>query len=416
MKRKVCAAVFASFVLSGTAHAQERAIFSTLQGGGEESQSSVGAPVSGDGMTMPLNSLQLFGEFEPSLVYSTATGTHQGGAAEAKNTQMFGDAYLGLRGSEDIGAGWQVIFQYEYEAALGTGSSINPNNGNAMMGTTFLGLQNNKFGLLEVGYIDSPLAATLGRVVDVDGPLQAMTDLMSTLNGTSNGFADATTNGVLYSTSPDSNGLVGHFFYSNNNETINSTTGDTTVGSVYTLSASYGDGPMYLQYAYESRTNEAKGLTNWDHRIVGRYAFTPTLAASFGIDYSASDGTYGTTNAGPGRVSRQAATISLAKNIGRSTLTIWYAYARGLECTGAASGSNTQCQAANQSSTGAQAASLVLSYAFSKRTFVSTSVSRIWNRSQGLYDFSAVPVVASKTDRTPGVKPIGVSFGITHVF
>lgn len=421
MKREICAAVCASFVMSGAVHAQERATFSVIEGGGEESQSAyyfVGSPVIGDGMSMRSGAVQLFGELEPSIVYSKGTGAPTKGGDEAAATQMFGDAYWGLRGAEDLGSGWQLVFQYETETALGTGSNVNPNNGNLMTETTFIGVQNDKFGVLEMGYLDSPLTSTLGRVVDVDDPFQSVTDLLTTLNGTSNGFADPTTNSVLYSTSKDSDGLVGHFFYSHDNQTINETTGASTVGSVYTLSASYGAGPLYLQYAYESRTNEAKGLTNWAHRLVGRYAFTPTLAAAFAVDYSASDGTYGTKapDIGPGRISRQAATISLAKNFGRNTLTAWYAYARGIQCTGAANGSNTQCMAGNQSSTAAQSGSLVYNYSLSKRTFLSASVSRIWNRSQGLYDFSAIPVVASKSDRTPGVKPTGIAVGITHVF
>jgi hypothetical protein len=223
---------------------------------------------------------------------------------------------------------------------------------------------------------------------------------------------------VLYSTSKDSNGLVGHFLYTNNESNTDPT---LTGGRVYTLSGSYGGGPLYIQYIYESRANQdklAKGSSNdWAHRVVGRYSFTPTLALAFGFDYAGSDGTYGkNATAGPGRISRQAMTLSLAKNIGRSALIGAYAYARAIQCTGAASGSSTQCMPGNQSSTGAQQASLAYEYQLSKRTVISVYVSRIWNRSQGLYDFDSTPVVQSVSARSPGVQPTGAGVGFLTVF
>jgi predicted porin len=69
-----------------------------------------------------------------------------------------------------------------------------------------------------------------------------------------------------------------------------------------------------------------------------------------------------------------------------------------------------------RSGTSAQQFSLAYIYRLSKRTLLSAYISRIWNGSQGLYDFDSTPVVQSVSARTPGVNPTGGGVGITHIF
>lgn len=406
--------------MAGVAHAQ----------GGADTPSSpltedagyrlVSAPVGGDSVPLNGSGLQLYGLLSPSIVYMKATGA-RGAAADEPGLTSFASngSNWGIQGAEDLGAGWQAIFQYENTINLGTGTNT---NGSGLFAgrDTFVGVQNDTFGVLKMGYLTSPLYNSVGiyKFLGDELPVASVTTLMTTLNGTSLEFNQRVANSVAYSTSKDASGLVGHFLYSNNQS---NPVDNFTAGYVYSLSGSYGEGPLYLQYIYESRADQDKlaqgGSNDWDHRIVGRYSFTSTFALSFGLDYSGSDGTYGkNAAAGPGRISRQAATLSLAKDIGRNVLIGSYGYARGIRCSGAALGASTECMAGNQSSTAAQQASLVYQYALSKRTILSAYVSRIWNRSHGLYDFDSTPVVQSPSGRTPGAQPTGIGVGYMTVF
>jgi general bacterial porin, GBP family len=424
MKREVCAAC-ACFVMSGATFAQEPSTAparESMEGVGEgvTAYNLVSAPVSGDGMSLSGTTVQIYGLLAPTIAYTKSVGARAGGS-DSPGGAVFASngSYWGIRGAEDLGAGWQAIFQYENTINVGTGTNTNA-SGSFAGRDTFLGLQSNDFGVVEMGLITSPLYGSVGtyKFLGDQLPIASVTTLMTTINGTSLSFNNRVPGAVLYSTSKDSTGLVGHFLYTPNE----SNTDPTLTGTrVYTLSGSYGYGPLYIQYIYESRANQdklAKGASNdWAHRVVGRYSFTPTFALAFGFDYSGSDGTYGkSATAGPGRISRQAMTVSLAKNIGRSALIGAYGYARGIECSGAAVGSSTQCMPGNQGSTAAQQASLAYEYQLSKRTVVSVYVSRIWNRSQGLYDFDSTPVVQSVSARSPGVQPTGVGLGILTVF
>ncbi|WP_062124242.1 porin [Paraburkholderia monticola] len=420
MKKEIFAAVCACFLASGSVSAQE----GQSKLGAEEAQSPLGydlvsQPVSGDGMPMTGNAVQLYGLLTPTIAYTKSTGARSPGVNGPAAVRFASNgSFWGIRGTEDLGGGWQAIFQYENTINLGTGTNTNA-SGTFAGRDTFVGVQSDKFGVLEMGYLTSPLYNTVGiyKFLGDQLPIASTTTLMTTLNGTSLQFNQRVAGAVLYSTSKDSEGLVGHFLYSNNQSDPSD---DTPAGRVYTLSGSYGAGPLYLQYVYESRLDQNKlaaSGNDWDHRIVGRYSFTPTFAVAFGLDYAGSDGTYGKKAAmGDGRVSRQAATISFAKNLGRHELIASYGIARGLNCSGAAANVSASCLTANQSSTGAQQASLVYEYQFSKRTSVATYVSRIWNRSQGLYDFDSTPVVQSVSARSPGADPLGFGVGILTTF
>jgi general bacterial porin, GBP family len=425
MKREICAAI-ACLVMGGAVYAQEPSTAPGLEsqegagGGGPTAYNLVHALVSGDGMSLSGSTVQLYGLLAPTIAYIQGTGARAGsGNVPGRTVFASNGSYWGIRGVEDLGGGWQAIFQYENTINLGTGTNTN-GSGNFAGRDTFLGMQQKAFGVVEMGLITSPLYGSVAtyKFLGDQLPIASVTTLMTTINGTSLQFNNRVPGAIFYSTSKNSTGLVGHFLYAPNQSNADPTAAG---GRVYTLSGSYGDGPFYIQYIYESRANQdklAKGSSNdWAHRIVGRYSFTPTFAVAYGFDYSGSDGTYGkNATAGPGRVSRQAMTVSLAKNIGRTVVIGSYGYARAIRCTGAAAGSSTQCMSANQSSTAAQQASLVFEYQFSKRTMVSMYVSRIWNRSQGLYDFDSSPVVQSVSARTPGMKPTGAGVGFMTVF
>jgi general bacterial porin, GBP family len=422
MKKHIFVAACACFVASGVAYAQEDETKASAEAAVERpglGYDLVSQPISGDGMPLTGNSLQLYGLLAPTIGYVTATGSRNPGGNPPYSVRFASTgSYWGIRGAEDLGGGWQAIFQYENTINVGTGSNTNASG--AFSGRdTFVGVQSDKFGVLEMGYLTSPLYNSVGmyKFLGDQLPIASTTSLMTTLNGSSLEFNQRVASAVLYSTSKDSQGLVGHFLYTNNQS--NSGT-NFTAGRVYTLSGSYGAGPLYLQYIYESRSDQnklAQSGNDWDHRIVGRYSFTPTLAIAFGLDYAGSDGTYGKKAAmGDGRVSRQAATFSIAKNLGRHELIASYGIARGIKCSGAAANSSTECMGDNQSSTGAQQVSLVYEYQFTKRTSIAAYVSRIWNRSQGLYDFDATPVVQSVSARSPGVNPVGCGLGIMTTF
>jgi predicted porin len=405
---------------SGIASAQETDQVAEPAIAGVSAYNQVNAAVSGDGMQLTGSSLQLYGLLSPTIVYLKSSGARNGNSSPPGAT-VFGSngSFWGIRGAEDLGAGWQTIFQYENTVNIGTGTNTNA-SGNFAGRDTFLGVQSNSFGVLEAGLLTSPLYNSVGiyKFLGDQLPVASPTTLMTTLNGTSLSWNQRVERAVLYSTSKDSAGLVGHFLYTNDQS---DTTLNINGSRVYTLSGSYGAGPLYLQYIYESRASQdklAKGASNdWDHRIVGRYAFTESFAMAFGLDYTGSDGLYGKgATAGNGRVSRQAATLSLAKDFGRNRVIGAYAYARGIVCSGAAVGSSNGCIAGNQSSTAAQQGSLVYEYQLSKRTSLAAYVSCIWNKSQGLYDFDSTPIVQSTSARTPGTRSTGVGLGMLTTF
>ena len=421
MKRRIyaAAALASACVCAAPAVAQESGKAPTFTDAETADFNPLTGVVSGDGFSVRGDVLQIYGLLNPGISYIKANGARSGSGEPALTSFASNGSYWGIRGAEDLGAGWQVIFQLENTINVGTGTNTNASG--AFSGRdTFLGVQSDTFGVLKFGLQTSPLYDTVGvyKFIGNQLPIASPTTLMTTINGTSLQFNNRVANSVLYATSKDSAGLVGHFLYSN------SQSGDVNAGnrdSVYSLSGSYGDGPLYLQYVYESRSNQGKLATgesnDWANRIVGRFAFTDTFKLSFGLDYSGSDGTYGKkTAAGRGRVSRQAATFGLAKAFGRHEIIATYAIARGIQCSGAAISAVATCAPGVANSTGAQQASFIYEYFLSKRTLVSTFVSRIWNRSNGLYDFDSVPVVQSVNARTAGVSPTGFGFAIMHIF
>ncbi|CAG4887941.1 porin [Paraburkholderia saeva] len=414
--------VGACLAYGAMAHAQEAAKAPTFAGSEEAGFNPLGSPVSGDGVSVSGDTLQLYGLLSPTIAYMTANGARNGPDESSRTNFASNGSYWGIRGAEDLGSTWYVLFQLENTVNVGTGTNTNA-SGQFAGRDTFIGIQNDTFGVLKFGLLTSPLYDTVGtyKFLGDQMPIASPTTLMTTLNGTSLQFNNRVANAVLYATSKDSSGLVGHFLYTNSQsaDPANGITGNAD--RVYSLSASYGAGPMYLQYVYESRANQdklAQGSSNdWSNRIVGRYSFTSTFSLAFGLDYSGSDGTYGKkTAAGPGRVSRQAATVSLGKVVGNNEFIGGYAYARSLQCSGAAVGAVASCASNVRSGTSAQQFSLAYIYRLSKRTLVSAYISRIWNGSQGLYDFDSTPVVQSVSARTPGVNPTGGGVGITHIF
>ncbi|MFM0737256.1 porin [Paraburkholderia xenovorans] len=412
----------AGLLCSNATWAQETGKAPTFAGAEESAFNALASPVSGDGYSVAGNTLQLYGFLSPTIAYISGTGARRGADESAATVFASNGSYWGIRGAEDLGGNWQVLFQLENTINIGTGTNTS-SNGSFAGRDTFVGVQNNSFGVLKLGYLTSPLSSTVGiyKFLGDEMPIASPTTLMTTVNGTSLSFNSRVANAVLYSTSKDSAGLVGHFLYTPSNRADPSSGVVSDGDFVYSLSASYGAGPLYLQYVYEARSNQDKLATgaslDWDHRIVGRYSFSPTFGFGFGLDYAGSDGTYGKkAAAGAGRVSRQAATFSLAKEVGRSEFIGSYAYARSIQCSGAALAAEAECAPGMSGGTGAEQFSLAYEYRLSKRTLLSAYVSRIWNRSQGLYDFDSTPVVQSVSARTPGVNPTGFGLGITHIF
>ncbi|VVE21728.1 porin [Pandoraea anhela] len=375
--------------------------------------------IPGDGFNVRGDVLQLYGLFNPAISYLSASGTPRGGNAPSLTSFASTGSYWGLRGAEDLGRGWQVLFQLENTFNVGTGT--NTSSSGAFSGRdTFVGFQSDDFGVIKLGYLSTPLGNTssIFKFIGDQLPVATPTTLMTTLNGTSLDFSSRVANAVLYATSKGSDGLVGHFLYS---RTQADDGGLGVRTGVYSLAGSYGDGPLYVEFAHESRANQDKlaqgQSTDWDNRVVMRYAFTSTFKLALGIDYAGSEGTYGKKAASsPGRITRSAATASLAKAFGNQEVIATYAYAHALQCSGGAVAGAANCNPGVVGGTGAQQVSLVYEVFLSKRTALSSYISRIWNHRAGLYDFDAVPLVQSVSARAPGADPIGIGVGMTHIF
>ncbi|MBU1394770.1 MAG: porin [Gammaproteobacteria bacterium] len=147
---------------------------------------------------------------------------------------------IGFKGAEDLGGGLSAIWQVEQTVVLDEGS------GNFATRNSFIGLKGG-FGTALVGRHDTPLKS-VGRKVDLFG------DTLADSRNVMNGGSDTRANNALVYVSPNISGLS--FAGAYVTDLGNSVTGAADVGvdrdnrSVYNLSATYANGPLFLGLGY----------------------------------------------------------------------------------------------------------------------------------------------------------------------
>ncbi|OHE58071.1 MAG: hypothetical protein A2X71_06685 [Thiobacillus sp. GWE1_62_9] len=184
------------------------------------------------------------------------------------DTQISSNASrFGIKGSEDLGGGLAAIWQFE------SGMNLDEQTGTLASRNSFVGLKGG-FGTALVGNHDTPLKG-VGRAVDLFG--DTMADSRNVLGGGS----DTRAKNVVAYMSPDFTGLSFAAAYSTDLGTSNNN-GDAADASVYNLSATYKNGPLYLGLGYGDgdghelagvgkHIRAAAGFTMGNLKFVGQY-------------------------------------------------------------------------------------------------------------------------------------------------
>lgn len=165
------------------------------------------------------------------------------------DTQISSNASrIGLKGSEDLGGGLAAIWQVE------SGINLDEQNGTMSNRNSFVGLKGN-FGTALLGNHDTPLKM-VGRSVDLFG------DTMADSRNVMGGGSDTRAKNVAAYVSPSFNGLSVIAAYSTDLDTpATITAGDLDNHSVYNLSATYTNGPLFAGLAFgDGDGHEALGL------------------------------------------------------------------------------------------------------------------------------------------------------------
>ena len=174
---------------------------------------------------------------------------------------------IGFKGAEDLGGGLSAIWQVE------SGLNMDEGSGTWASRNSFIGLKGG-FGTVLAGKHDTPLKL-VGRTVDMFG--DGFADSRNVMGGGS----DARANNVVVYLSPNFSGFNLAAAYSTD-PFFGGNFPDADDASVYNLSATYANGPLYLGLAYGdgdgheevglgSHLRAAAGFTFGNFKVVGQY-------------------------------------------------------------------------------------------------------------------------------------------------
>lgn len=316
---------------------------------------------------------------------------------------------FGIKGSEDLGDGIKGIYQVEVQF------DANGNGGNGLgNGTrnTGVGLEGG-FGKVIFGNWDTPYKVTHNKVELFDNTHFAST---TSLIGRSAGAAAAATtfggaanfntrlkNSIQYN-SPNFSGFAANLaFGTDNAPAAATTTAVATNKTVLSLSGVYENEMFYVAAANEQHNDEAVPTTlalakgkNSATRLVGAYklgeaGFVGVTVENMSISTIAAGVV--TSN------SRRGTELSASYKLDAHRIGMAYAKMGDL---------------GNNLNTGATQVSLRYGYNFSKRTEAYAMYSKINNKLNGLYDFSAGNAVGPAT--LVGATRTGLGFGVAHSF
>jgi predicted porin len=316
---------------------------------------------------------------------------------------------FGIKGSEDLGDDIKGIYQVEVQF------DANGNSGNGLgNGTrnTGVGLEGG-FGRVIFGNWDTPYKVAHNKVELFDNAHFAST---TSLIGRSAGAAAAATtfggaasfntrlkNSIQYN-SPNFSGFAANLAFGTDNAPAAATS--TTVATnktVLSLSGVYENEMFYLAAANEQHNDEAVPTTlalakgrNSATRLVGAYklgeaGFVGVTVENMSISTIAAGVV--TSN------SRRGTELSASYKLDAHRIGVAYAKMGDL---------------GNNPNTGATQVSLRYGYNFSKRTEAYAMYSKISNKLNGLYDFSAGNTVGPAT--LVGAARTGLGFGVAHSF
>ena len=329
---------------------------------------------------------------------------------------------IGFKGSEDLGGGLSAIWQMESAVAMDQNFSI------AGGRNTFAGLSHKSWGSLTFGLRDTAHKLATARL-DVFGGGNQLADYRSLFGAVSNGSIRAN-NSITY-ISPNMAGFV-----------VQATTaamqedGSSSNPHLYSLSASYTAGPLFLTLAHEdmkfARTSgdmfgaagaviNATGTAEAEQKNtrlgVGYTLGDLRLGAAWErtqVDVTgalAANANFGTTSAQS--TDRDAWYLSGAYKLGNNTLKAAYTNAGELD---------------GLANSGAQQWSVGVDHALSKRTTVFALATQVRNDGAASYGLGGNPTstgtfqsgggtgFVGMSAAAPGEDPRGISIGMIHRF
>ncbi|MBU1264408.1 MAG: porin [Gammaproteobacteria bacterium] len=188
--------------------------------------------------------------------------------ATAEDLQISSNASrIGFKGAEDLGGGLSAIWQLEQTV------SLDEKGGNFATRNSFVGLKGG-FGTVLLGNHDTPLKR-VGRKVDLFG------DTIADSRNVTGITSDTRASNLVAYLSPSFGGLNFEAAYSNDLGTA-ANTGDRVDNSLWSASATYNNGPLYLGLGYsdgdafdavgiDNEYSLAAGFTMGDFKVVGQY-------------------------------------------------------------------------------------------------------------------------------------------------
>ncbi len=210
---------------------------------------------------------------------------------------------IGFKGDEDLGSGLKAIWQIEQRVDYDTGGFATGAR------NTFLGLAGG-FGTAQFGKYETPLRLVTQRIDIFSDTRADYNAIIGNVGGTL--VFDKRSNNLISYSSPDMQGFKVSAAYAPSDKTddLPRTTadGDKNVAGV---SASYGNGPLYLGVGYESQgnytgTNDAKAT-----RLGGSWDFGQGTTIG---------GVWETADKGGANGDRNAWYVNAAHKIGYTTL------------------------------------------------------------------------------------------------
>ena len=303
---------------------------------------------------------------------------------------------LGFKGTEDLGGGLSAIFKLEAGVKIDDGSLDNTNN-KLFNREAYVGLGSKTAGTLTLGRQYTPYYETLRDVADpfALGYAGTAKNIFPVA-----GVQTRNDNAVVYKT-PNLEGFQGAVSYS-----LGETAGDASAQRQIGASVGYGNGPLNVAVAYNSRNNDTATLktagvghnaliaANYDFKVVKAYV---AFGKDKGLNSAALANTtnpYGYTVAPVGSQDSNDTLLGLTAPVGDTAGTVMASWIR-----------KNDKEVANRD---ADQWAVGYSYALSKRTSTYVSYAKIKNKNGASY------TVGGNTDVGSGDKAFNV--GMRHSF
>lgn len=214
---------------------------------------------------MAQSSVQLYGKLYPyyltergsgatekGAVVSTLSATPTGEIGSPRQSGFTsGNSRLGFRGTEDLGGGLKAIFQLEGQVNVDNGSGSGAGGGYMFNRNTFVGLDHDRFGNLQLGNNDTVFKTygdTIGFLGLSSGTFMSTSGVLrKTGFGTSSSssFHLRRANSITYE-SPEFGGVQGAIQWSTDEAKT-----DIRDPRVLSMGVKYDKGPFYVALAHE---------------------------------------------------------------------------------------------------------------------------------------------------------------------